>query len=143
MFSFQAIHNAWRRHHGRLRMSKSYYRVFFSSNSQHMSAALSAVSNVKELLSCFLFKQFTTLISPLSKAFPMSKSYYRVFFSSNSQPINTSSKNFKEKMLKRGIRNFVQYDVVIANNTYVLKCKAVRKKGIIWEYPYSLKKKNS
>ena len=58
-------------------------------------------------------------------------------------PINTSSKNYKEKMLKRKIRNFIQYDVVISGINYVLKCKSIRNNGIIWEYPYSLKKKNS
>ena len=118
------------------RMSKSYYRVFFSSNSQQgaegdgfaaecQRATIvfsfqaihnahidinSVRGNVKELLSCFLFKQFTTVLlcvclfvkcqrativfsfqaihnhaglEPTSDA--MSKSYYRVFFSSNSQ----------------------------------------------------------
>ena len=41
-------------------MSKSYYRVFFSSNSQHNEKKSSGRVNVKELLTCFLFKQFTT-----------------------------------------------------------------------------------
>ena len=41
-------------------MSKSYYRVFFSSNSQQKSTFECQQDNVKELLSCFLFKQFTT-----------------------------------------------------------------------------------
>ena len=42
-------------------MSKSYYRVSFLSNSQQLLAASWFFSNVKELLSCFLFKQFTTV----------------------------------------------------------------------------------
>ena len=92
-------------------MSKSYYRVFFSSNSQRNATANSGtskcqrativfsfqaihnfdrsdainLSNVKELLSCFLFKQFTTHAFPVKTYSKMSKSYYRVFFSSNSQ----------------------------------------------------------
>ncbi len=92
-------------------MSKSYYRVFFSSNSQPLSCSISLTSkcqrativfsfqaihngrkrmedflpNVKELLSCFLFKQFTTSKQDEVHGELMSKSYYRVFFSSNSQ----------------------------------------------------------
>ena len=43
--------------------------------------------NVKELLSCFLFKQFTTTITIIDNSAIMSKSYYRVSFLSNSQPL--------------------------------------------------------
>ena len=66
-------------------MSKSYYRVFFSSNSQLIPKVILLMLNVKELLSCFLFKQFTTFRPSHSYWPQMSKSYYRVFFSSNSQ----------------------------------------------------------
>ena len=66
-------------------MSKSYYRVFFSSNSQRRNEFYAVTGNVKELLSCFLFKQFTTHLYSASHHGWMSKSYYRVFFSSNSQ----------------------------------------------------------
>ena len=41
-------------------MSKSYYRVSFLSNSQHKSNHFAKIRDVKELLPCFLFKQFTT-----------------------------------------------------------------------------------
>ncbi len=41
-------------------MSKNYYRVSFLSNSQHNINPISVTQIVKELLSCFLFKQFTT-----------------------------------------------------------------------------------
>ena len=138
VFPFQAIHNSQAIPKHFLKMSKSYYRVSFSSNSQlaiscianfiqcqraiivfpfqaiHNLRSLHEVQtmNVKELLSCFLFKQFTTEDAPFSKrcecqraiiVFPfqaihnlskyldflheMSKSYYRVSFSSNSQPL--------------------------------------------------------
>ena len=66
-------------------MSKSYYRVFFSSNSQRQYYGSIIIMNVKELLSCFLFKQFTTHTAIIINNNKMSKSYYRVFFSSNSQ----------------------------------------------------------
>ena len=91
----------------------SYYRVFFSSNSQRETAqgvggakcqrativfSFQAIhngigpdnkrcTNVKELLSCFLLKQFTTYLLRGCWSQRMSKSYYRVFFSSNSQQL--------------------------------------------------------
>ena len=67
-------------------MSKSYYRVFFLSNSQPNILSSIPSSDVKELLSCFLFKQFTTGSQGTRLPHWMSKSYYRVFFLSNSQP---------------------------------------------------------
>ena len=71
----------------RRKMSKSYYRVSFLSNSQRVIAKLSRPRNVKELLSCFLFKQFTTSEGVVETSTGMSKSYYRVSFLSNSQHI--------------------------------------------------------
>ena len=111
VFSFQAIHNYVIFIYSPYKMSKSYYRVFFSSNSQliielvvsvcecqrativfsfqaihnFLLACLTSKGNVKELLSCFLFKQFTTRRERRRQQSVMSKSYYRVFFSSNSQ----------------------------------------------------------
>ena len=66
-------------------MSKSYYRVSFLSNSQQQNGRGCGASNVKELLSCFLFKQFTTNVAVHQVHGLMSKSYYRVSFLSNSQ----------------------------------------------------------
>ena len=63
VFPFQAIHNFYNIHLIRILMSKSYYRVSFSSNSQPKIINLKAKYNVKELLSCFLFKQFTTNVN--------------------------------------------------------------------------------
>ena len=42
-------------------------------------------NDVKELLSCYLFKQFTTVVELLSAGEGMSKNYYHVTFLSNSQ----------------------------------------------------------
>ena len=67
-------------------MSKSYYRVSFLSNSQRENIYSDISKNVKELLSCFLFKQFTTSFRVACAGRGMSKSYYRVSFLSNSQP---------------------------------------------------------
>ena len=69
-------------------MSKNYYRVFFLSNSQLSDDVFLSWGDVKELLSCFLFKQFTTLILELRMLSMMSKNYYRVFFLSNSQQLS-------------------------------------------------------
>ena len=66
-------------------MSKSYYRVSFLSNSQRAKVCRKYLNNVKELLSCFLFKQFTTAAMGARDKDLMSKSYYRVSFLSNSQ----------------------------------------------------------
>ena len=66
-------------------MSKSYYRVSFLSNSQRHHVFFADAYDVKELLPCFLFKQFTTDALSRRFRFPMSKSYYRVSFLSNSQ----------------------------------------------------------
>ncbi len=111
VFPFQAIHNSFWPRAGNRIMSKSYYRVSFSSNSQQCRATTAGCAqcqrativfpfqaihnwcrrgrfrgrNVKELLSCFLFKQFTTAADAGSRRCRMSKSYYRVSFSSNSQ----------------------------------------------------------
>ena len=68
-------------------MSKSYYRVSFLSNSQHHIGHFGGIANVKELLSCFLFKQFTTKLGNEISNLGMSKSYYRVSFLSNSQQL--------------------------------------------------------
>ena len=66
-------------------MSKSYYRVSFLSNSQLDLHLYIGLLDVKELLPCFLFKQFTTGLTMATYNIWMSKSYYRVSFLSNSQ----------------------------------------------------------
>ena len=93
VFSFQAIHNISFKSFCWPKMSKSYYRVFFSSNSQLVWRWNFLELNVKELLSCFLFKQFTTPWRQKLPSATMSKSYYRVFFSSNSQLFNRNNEN--------------------------------------------------
>ena len=80
-------------------MSKSYYRVSFLSNSQRCRGGRAVRCNVKELLSCFLFKQFTTAFLAVCILLLMSKSYYRVSFLSNSQlsfPDGSGPVNVKE-----------------------------------------------
>ena len=90
---------------GRTLMSKSYYRVSFSSNSQLHRYNEDYQLNVKELLSCFLFKQFTTQQTKFLLDSQMSKSYYRVSFSSNSQRI--LFKNYKDFNVKELLSCFL------------------------------------
>ena len=58
-------------------------------------------------------------------------------------PIDMSRRNYREKMERFGVRNFVAYNLDIDGITYVLKCEAKYHHGRIAEYPYSIKKERS
>ena len=61
-------------------------------------------------------------------------------------PIDMSRPNYKEKMQRFGIRNYVGYDININGEMFVLKC-SVKKDPFnhnrVKEFPYSFKKKRS
>ena len=55
-----------------------------------------------------------------------------------------SRPNYKEKMERFGIRNFVCYDVIINGDVFELKCSVRKDSGNhnrVKEFPYSFKKK--
>ena len=55
--------------------------------------------------------------------------------------INTSRKNYKEK-IRRGVRNYIAYDIEYDGTVFELKCEVMRDGHTVCEYPYSLKIKN-
>lgn len=59
------------------------------------------------------------------------------------EPVNMSRKNYKQKMQRDGIRNFVRYEVRINGEIFELKCTAKLHTGRIIEHPYSLKQKEN
>ena len=59
-------------------------------------------------------------------------------------PVDMSRPNYKEKMERFGIRNFVCYDVTINGDVFELKCSVRKDSGNhnrVKEFPYSFKKK--
>lgn len=61
-------------------------------------------------------------------------------------PVDMSRPNYKEKMQRFGIRNFVGYDVTVNGVAYELKCSVRKDPGNhnrVKEFPYSFKKKRS
>lgn len=58
-------------------------------------------------------------------------------------PIDMSRPNYREKMQRFGVRNFVGYEIMIDGDCFILKCEAKYHRGKIVEFPYSLKKKRS